>query len=101
MDNYIVTFEYRVMVTAFAIFAMFRLLGFELFSIAEESKQKVYNGAKPAKRNSLREKEEEVSDELGEEDGLEDAESGESEESSDKAEDNASESQDKSDGEDQ
>ena len=27
MDNYIVTFEYRVMVTAFAILAMFRLFG--------------------------------------------------------------------------
>ena len=56
-----------------------RLLGFELFSIAEESKQIVSNGAKPAKGNTLREKEEEVSDELGEEDGLEDAESGEGE----------------------
>ena len=44
---------------------VFRLLGFELFSIAEESKQIVSNGAKPAKRNSLREKEEEVSDSAG------------------------------------
>ena len=44
---------------------VFRLLEFELFSIAEESKQIVSNGAKPAKRNSLREKEEEVSDSAG------------------------------------
>ena len=44
---------------------VFRLLGFELFAIAEESKQIVSNGAKPAKRNSLREKEEEVSDSAG------------------------------------
>ena len=44
---------------------VFRLLGFELFSIAEESKQIVSNGAKPAKGNTLREKEEEVSDSAG------------------------------------
>ena len=31
MNNYIVTFEYRVMVTAFAIFAMFRLCKMILF----------------------------------------------------------------------
>ena len=44
---------------------VFRLLGFELFAIAEESKQIVSNGAKPAKGNTLREKEEEVSDSAG------------------------------------
>ena len=41
---------------------IFRLLGFELFATAKESKQIVANGAKPAKGNSLQEKEEEVSE---------------------------------------